>query len=781
MAQLESRAPSLAHLRVVERGRGIAAAYCGKVLADFGAQVTRIARPAHADPHRDGPRATRALLDAAKRVIAVDEASDASREEAAQALRAADIVIDDWTAEERMRAARDTPWLAASNPRAVVVSVTPFGQTGPYAGHRGGDLEVSFLSGLSHLTPRDIAKPANGSLPPPLKMPGSLVSFYAGASAAGAALTGLFERDRAGAGVAVDVSMLEALIPTLRREIALQHYDGETATRFMRVWRLAPYGVKPCKDGFVFLQVVEKYHWEGLVEMMGRPEWALDPQYLDPEHRFQHRHDIEARMAPWLLTQSKAEFAVEAQGRGVPFAPVNEPVDLLRIPQLHERGFFRGVAFEGRAALVPGTPFVFRRPAPGTTPSRETRAVSRGSGRGPLDGLRVIDFGHVWAGPYCAALLADMGAEVIKVESRHRVDIHRRQGPYPDRKPGLNRSGVWNSQNRGKKSVTLNLSTDEGRRLARELVIASDVVIENFAPGVMKRLGLDYASLSAANPGLVMASLSAFGQEGPQKAYVGYGPSLDAWSGLDFMTAYRDGGPNALGGVFPDTGSAIHGAAAILAALHDRGRTGLGTYIDVSELEVSILLLGDVAAESFNGPAPRRQGNGDAFWFPHGCFACEGEDAWVALSVPDASAWRGLCAAIGRDEWAEDATLAGVEGRIARAPEIEAAIAAGCGRRGAREAMNELQSRGVPAGMANTPRTLLADPHLAARGFFEDVAHPEAGTQPLYGPIWRMGSTAARVQRPAPLIGADTEDVLRDVLGVAPGEIARLAQAQVAY
>ncbi len=553
MASNEGSGPSLAHVRVLEWGSGLAVGYCGKLLADFGAPVTRLRERGRENPHRDGKRPTSALLDSGKRVLAVDWTSESSREEALAAIRLADIVIDERTEDERAAAGFGTPWLREINPRAVRVHITPFGQTGPYARFRGGDLEVSFLSGLAHLTPRDIARPQDGELPPPLKMPGSLPSFYAGASAAGAALTGLFESNRSGEGGDVDVSMLEALIPTLRREIALQHYNGETATRFMRVWRLAPYGVKPCEDGFVFLQVVEKYHWEGLVEMMGRPEWARDPRYLDPEYRFNHRHDIEARMAPWLLTQSKAQFAIEAQGRGVPFAPINEVGDLLRIPQLHARGFFRGVEVEGRAALVPGSPFRFTR-AMGvsehatTGPSWAGEPSPRDAGKArPLQGLRVIDFGHVWAGPYCAALLADMGADVIKVESSHRVDIHRRQGPYPDREPGLNRSGVWNSQNRGKRSVALNLSTDEGRDLARRLVAKSDVVIENFAPGVMKRLGLDYASLSALNPGLVMASLSAFGQEGPQKGYVGYGPSLDAWSGLDSMTAYLDGGPNALG------------------------------------------------------------------------------------------------------------------------------------------------------------------------------------------------------------------------------------------
>ena len=393
----------------------------------------------------------------------------------------------------------------------------------------------------------------------------------------------------------------------------------------------------------------------------------------------------------------------------------------------------------------------------------------------------MIDFGHVWAGPYCTALLADMGAEVIKVESRHRVDIHRRQGPYAAGRPGVDRSGVWNTQNRGKRSVALNLSTERGRELARALVAESDVVVENFAPGVMDRLGLGYAALAAVRPDIVMASLSAFGQDGPQRAFVGYGPSLDAWSGLDALTAREGGPPNALGGMFPDTGSAVHAASAVLAALRDRDQSGRGCHIDVSELEVSILLLADRVCAALAGERVTATGNGDPHVFPHDCYPCDGDDAWVAVSAPDPAAWHALCAVIGRPDWAAEPSLQDAAGRRSRAPEIDAAIAAWTRSHAPLDAMQMLQEAGVPAGAAHDARSLLADPHLAARGFFREVVHPEAGAQPMYGPIWRLDGVAPPIARPAPALGGDDAYVLGAVLGLPEDERAALAVAGVAH
>lgn len=775
---------SLAGVRVLEWGRGLATGYAARLLADFGATVKRIATPGAIDPHRDAFVDVTAFFDSAKTCTTLDPASPHGRAALLAHVFEADLLIDDHSPQERSRLQLDQNILARANPRLLQVSVTPFGLSGPYCDFRAGDLEIAYLSGLAHLTPRDIAAGDEVSCPP-LKMPGSLVSIYAGASAAAAALTALYGRENGHQGRLIDVSMLESLIPTLRREIALFQYEGRVASRFMRVWRLAPWGVKRCQDGYVFLQVVERHHWEGLVEIMGAPEWAHDSQYLDPDFRFEHRVDIEARMIPWLLTQTKAQFAWEAQRRGLPFAPVNELADLRRIPQLHYRRFFRTAnAANGRPCVMPGSPIVFLSSVasgePDTTAPRRNRPREAGR-HGPLRTVRVVDFGHVWAGPYCAALLADMGAEVIKVESAHRLDVHRRQGPYAERRAGVNRSGVWNAQNRGKRSVTLNLSTEQGRVLARALAATADVVIENFAPGVMKRLGLDYPSICSAKSDLIMASLSAFGQGGPQQSYVGYGPSLDAWAGLDALTAYVNGEPNALGGIFPDTGSALHAAAAILAALHHRDQTGSGCHIDLSELEVSVLLLGDFVTRDLNGATVRASGNSDGIHFPQGAFRCAGVDRWIALSVTDDRSWNGLCNVLGRESWVRDPDLIATEGRRARAAEIEAAIAGWASSRQAHDAMLELQRHGVPAGVAHDTQSLLADPHLVARQFFATLVHPEVGPHPVYGPIWRMDGATERFETPAPMLGEDNDYVLGSLLGLPMDEIESLVAARIVY
>lgn len=767
---------ALAGVPVVEWGRGIAAAYAGRLLADFGANVTRIVEP-EADG-RDASREASAFFDAGKVTAALDPATVHGRAALLDVLRGAELMIDDHTPAERAALELDAQAVETAHPRLVQVTVTPFGQSGPYRDFRAGDLEIAFLSGLAYLTPRDIPRGDD----PPLKMPGALVSVYAGASAAAAALTALHARADGQRVARVDVSMLEALIPTLRREIALFQYEGRVASRFMRVWRLAPWGVKRCLDGHVFLQVVEQHHWEGLVDMMGAPDWARDARYLDPEFRFEHRVEVEARLAPWLLSQPKAQFAWDAQRRGLPFAPVNEVADLPRIPQLHFRGFFRSAqAEDGRPCMVPGTPFNYVVPQVRATDHRPARAPRDAARAGALRGVRVIDFGHVWAGPYCAALLGDMGAEVIKIESAQRLDVHRRQGPYAERKSGVNRSGVWNAQNRGKRSVTLNLSTERGRELAAALVAAGDVVIENFAPGVMKRLDLDYGRLAARQPALVMASLSAFGQAGPQRSYVGYGPSLDAWAGLDALTAYTDGEPNALGGIFADTGSALHAAAAILAALRRRDRTGVGCYIDLSELEVSILLLADAVTRDLSGATIRATGNQDGRHWPQGAYRCAGADDWIALSVVDAASWSGLCAVLERTDFARDAALRTAEGRRVRATEIDAAIAAWTGGRARHDAMLTLQRHRVPAGEAHDARSLLADPHLAARGFFATIVHPEVGPHPVYAPIWRIDGAAQPFDAAAPMLGADNDYVLGGVLQLPRDEIAALVAARVVY
>ena len=782
--------PALVGLKVVQWSdpqgpTHMAAAYAGKLLLDFGAQVTAVC---HGAPTA-GLDLVDDYLNAGKQQVTLDPQLPAAQVHArlSQLLSDADILIDEQTPAQWRALGLAPDALLHAHPRLSIVSVTPFGHSGPYCDYRAGDLELSFIAGLAHLTPRDVTKRGDGGEQPPLRMPGALVSIYAGVSVAGAALTAVRGRATTGHCSHMDVSMLETMIPTLRRELALCDLEDVQASRFMRVWRLAPWGVKPCRDGHVFLQVVEKHHWLGLVEMMGSPQWALDERYCDPLQRFEHRVEIEEQMAPWLAQQTRQGFTRECQRRNLPFAPVNTLDDLLHIPQLHARCFFSGNRSKsGDSYVAPTHPYVFDSAAIAGVRAAPPRKP--GDRQGPLSGLRVLDFGHVWAGPYCAATLADMGAEVIRIESAHRLDVHRRQGPYPANQPGLNRSAVWNSQNRGKQSLTLNLSTARGRELAREMAAQADVVIENFAPGVMQRMGLGYEQLRTVHPGLVMVSLSAFGQSGPQAATVGYGPSLDAWSGVNVHTAYRGGPPNALGGIFPDTGSALYGACALLAALERRDRTGAGCHIDVSELEVSILFVADLFLEQINVAPVHALGNSHPSMFPHGCYRCAGEDAWIALSVPDAKAWQGLCSLLERPDWAADPEFAAASGRIAHGERIEAAISAWALPLDPQRAMRMLQERGVPAAPAYDASALLSDPHLQARGFFRKVRHPEVGDQTLYGPIWRVVRGAGEDPsgdlppiRPAPLLGQHSHELLRSILGMGDGEIERLAHEQVIY
>jgi benzylsuccinate CoA-transferase BbsF subunit len=378
----------------------------------------------------------------------------------------------------------------------------------------------------------------------------------------------------------------------------------------------------------------------------------------------------------------------------------------------------------------------------------------------PLAGIRVVDFGHVWAGPYCAATLADMGAEVIKVESEKRLDVHRNQGPYPDNLPGINRSGVFNAQNRNKKSVNLNLTDVDDLAIAKRLVAESDVVVENFSPRVMKKLGLDYASLCAVKPDIIMASLSAFGQEGPQSQYVGYGPSLDAWSGLCSLNRYPNDVPLALGGMFPDTTSALYACFAILIALRERDEKGLGCHIDLSELETAVLLLADLLVRFPGESIPQDWvGNADPYSVPLGAYPCAGEDQWIIVAVEDEEAWAGLCAVLARPEWVDDAEFATSALRKRRLELIEDALSSWTRSRSADAAFKELQAHGVPAGRALNVAELLEDEQLRAREFFRNVKHPEMGEQTIYAPIWRFDGVSGDV-RPAPLLGQDTESVL---------------------
>jgi len=385
---------------------------------------------------------------------------------------------------------------------------------------------------------------------------------------------------------------------------------------------------------------------------------------------------------------------------------------------------------------------------------------------GPLTGIRVADFTWVWAGPHATLQLAHLGAEVIRVEALHRPCVTRLLPPWPDGVPGLNRSGYFNQFNQGKRSIAVDLKTPDGLDIAHRLVARSDVAAENFAAGVMDRLGLGYETLRALNPRLVMIALSGYGATGPERQFVSYGPAQVPLSGMSSLTGYRGAPPMHVGISYGDPNGGVHGAFAVLAALWHRERTGEGQYVDLSQWETSMAVLPEGLMDAaMNGTAPERNGNRDPEMAPHGIFRSAGDDRWIAIAIRDDREWRTLAVLMGQPGLAADPRFATLAARHANEDALESLVATFTATRSAEDLTEMLQGAGLAAFPAMSNRDLHDDAHLAARGFFVELEHPEVGVRRHLGIPWRMTETPCAVERPAPCLGEATDYVLGEVLG----------------
>lgn len=402
----------------------------------------------------------------------------------------------------------------------------------------------------------------------------------------------------------------------------------------------------------------------------------------------------------------------------------------------------------------------------------------------PLAGIKVADFTWVWAGPYCTLQLAHLGADVVRVESKTRICVTRLLPPWPEMKPGgVNRSGYFNQFNQGKRSITLNRKAPQAIEVAERLVKWSDVVVSNFAAGVMDRLGLGYERLRQLKPDLIVASLTGYGESGPLKDYVAYGPAQVPLSGLSSLTGYAGWPPMHVGLSYADPNAGAHAAFAILAALWHREKTGEGQYIEMSQWECAIQTVAEGLMEyQMTGKAPERSGSRDRSMVPHGVFPAKSElvlmgmqiDAWVTITVADDAQWASLAQVIGRPELAADPRFATVQARRQREDEIEGMVAEWTSQRRAAEAAAALQEAGVAAAVCANVKDLSEDPHLTERGYLVELDHAEVGRRKHAGIPWRMGATPCAVRSPAPLLGEHSDEVLRAVLGYSAEEVAAL-------
>lgn len=768
MAGLRQR-QALEGIRVIEMTGGIAGAYCGRLLADCGAQVLKI------EPDAGGRLRLR-------REMAAESATEgllhgwlnagkiATGPAEAHALcGTADIVIVD---EE---AGVDASSL---HPRACLVDIDWFRRGGPYEDWAGSDIVVQALTGMMHLS-----GPQEG---PPMFMGDCQASFIGGLTAFVAAMAGLLAPD--GTTHRFEVSIHEANMILSELQLAYAQASGEPASRsgINRFKPNCPVGIYPCKEGWLGLTALTPAQWEGLCDMLGLIELKNDPDFATSAGRHERVERLEEALIRGLSARSAREWAEEGRRRRVPMAPVPDAQGILAHPVFAERNSLAHFTHAGRSYRVPRTPFALtatpvrtvldEQPADAASlpPDRQARS---GATAKPLTGLRVADFSMGWAGPLVTRIMADLGAEILKIEAGRYPDWWRAVDWSPEAIAQRQHEQAlhFSALNRGKLGVSLDLTTEAGRDLALELIAASDAVVENQAAGVVEKLGLGREAAQRARPDLVMMSMSAFGSGNSWSDTRAYGSTLEHGCGLPSFAGWPGTPPSMAHLAYGDAVGGLYGCGALLTALVHRRRTGEGQFVNLSMVECMLqFTTPPLLAAQAAGREPERPANRHPTLSPHGCFPAAGEDQWIALAVDGEDAFAALAKLIGRQDWLEPGFAP-----AARLAEIETAIAQWTQQREPADAADVLQKAGIAAAPVLHAQTLAADEHLSQTGFLIDIDRPVSGMQRQMGLAITEAERRLYTARPAPSLGGSTREILESLTGVSASRFETLVQTGI--
>lgn len=780
--------------------RGI---FCGRLLGDLGADVIKVEPPGgdaarRVGPfHHDDPGIEASLYwqlyAINKRSVVLNVEDAASRDALLRLVRSADFFVESFKPGYLDALGLGYEDLALVNPELIYVSITPFGQTGPYRDMQATDLTGMALSGFMHLTGDEDRPPVRVTVP----------QFWTlgGAAGAAGAMVAHNQRRATGLGQHVDVSCQQAVARTLSH--APQYWDLNQVN-LKRRGPFRPVGDRAmrvnweCADGYVnFIQpggVVGGRNMAALCAWMDEEGFGVPvlsaTDFGSIGFGMITAEILEAMnvgLGRFFSANTKAFLADGALKRRVLLFPVNTPADVYDYPQLAARHYFQridpptGESYDTLGMFIRSSakPLAIRRRAPmlgehtdevlneGEQGEPPKGTPVTGANPSPFAGLKVLDFCWVVIGPMTTRYFADYGAEVVRVESVHRPDVLRNGEPFAGGEHGINRSGYYANYNSGKMSLTLNMADERARAIAFRLATEwADVVVENFTPGTIEKWGLGYDAISAINPRVVMLSASMLGRGGPFDSQPGFGPVLTALSGHTHFTGWPDRTPTSPYGAYTDFLIPHMAISAMVAALDHREQTGEGQHLDLSQLEASLYFVGTPMMDhAANGRTTVRDGNRHPSMAPHAAYLCSGNDAFCTIACADDAQWQSLCEAMGRTELASDSRFASAVARKTNEAEVDAIVEAWTSTLDADDVMRRCATAGVAAGAVRTPEGLFSDPQLSARGHFVFMDQAEMGRYASDGNCFVL-SDAEPVYRPSPLLGEHTEYICRNILGL---------------
>ena len=817
-------------VRVVDLSCNVAGPYASYVLAQFGADVVKV-EPPGGDPSRQfgpfphdvpNPECSGLFLhlNRNKRSVVLDAARDGDA--ILKLAASADIVIEDFAPGRAAGWGWGYEALNAVQPRLVVASITPFGQTGPYRDYRGSELTLQAIGG---------PLVTNGHADrEPLKLGGHYAHYHAGLTAALALLMAHRRAEATGVGDWIDLAVFECQAGCRDRrtiQLTAASYTGRCGGRLRTLQRTFGIGVRKCEDGWVNIMGAGAKRMPRLLEMIEAPNAEeANPLLLTARER----ETFEQVYVDWLGARPKREIVTLAQAHGLLAGAFNTIADVAHDPHYRQRGAWDEIEHPVAGRLTyPGRPFTLSasarvesqaaplldehgdaiRQALPDGPVDSSATPSDAEQPLPLAGIRVAEITVVWAGPHVTQLLAEWGADVIRVEPCNRVQPFTRgmeQVPtpervealiargapvgYPDGEPGRdpwNRNAAFNSHARNKRSMTCDIMTPEGREAVLRLVAKCDVLVENNVPETIDKAGLDYDTLKAVNPRLVMLRMPAFALEGPYRNFRAFGLHVEAMIGHTLLRGYPDAGPEVLSESLASDGiSGVQGAVAIMLALRHRERTGQGQLIEMPLTEGFLPLLGEYLLDvAMNGRDTPPQGNRHPHHAPHNVYRCDGgkgsgtdteqSDDWIAVDVATDQEFAALCEVLGVSELAEDGRFNSTERRRENVAALDAQIAQACESWEAESLFHALQAVGVCAAPTRNAVQALSDAQLAARGFFEALPTADEGKSFRYpGLTFRMQRTPNALRSPPVRLGAHNREVYCDLLDYSAEELGEL-------